>query len=116
MQEIQEAAFKYQREIEANQRVVVGVNQFITEDPPARGILRVDPAQERHQVQEFHRVLEQRDNEVVRKTLTHLKEVAEGEENTMPAILECVEAYASVGEISDTFRSLFGEQEHSAVI
>ncbi|PKB67173.1 MAG: methylmalonyl-CoA mutase [SAR202 cluster bacterium Io17-Chloro-G3] len=116
VQEIQEAAFKYQREIEANQRVVVGVNQFTTEDPPTRGILRVDPAQERHQVQEFHRVLEQRDNEVVQKTLTHLKEVAEGEKNTMPAILECVEAYASVGEISDTFRSLFGEQEHSAVI
>ena len=116
MQEIHEAAFKHQRQVEEKDRIVVGVNEFVTGEPPIQDTLRVDPEQERLQVERLQRLREERDNEAVTAALKRLDEAARGVENTMPAILACVEAYASVGEISDVLRSIFGEQEHTVVV
>ena len=116
MLEIHESAYRHQQEVEDKRRIVVGVNEYVTEEPPLKGLLRVDPEQARRQVERLHEVRRQRNNEAVQTSLKRLEEVARGTVNTVPAILECVEAYASVGEISDVLRSVFGEQEHLAVI
>ena len=117
MREIEEAAFKHLREVESKERVVVGVNSYLSEAPePVPPLLRVDREQEQFQVERLQRVRRERDNAAVKAALNRLHEVARGTENTMPAILECVEAYASIGEICDTLRSVFGEQEHRAVV
>ena len=116
MREILETAFKHQREVEDKRRIVVGVNEYVTEEPPIQGILRVNPKQERHQVGLLKRVRRERDNGAVESALRRLAEVARGSDNTVPTILECVEAYASIGEICDVFREVFGEQEHATVV
>ncbi|MBI4201252.1 MAG: methylmalonyl-CoA mutase, partial [Chloroflexi bacterium] len=108
--EIQEAAYRYQREVEAKERVVVGVNEYVAEEPRIQGLLRMDPERERRQVGRLRPVRRQRDNRAGRAALKRLEDVARGTENTVPAILECVEAYASVGEICDVLRGVFGEQ------
>ncbi len=102
--------------MEEKQRIIVGVNEYVTEEPPLQNILRVDPQQERRQVERLLKVRRERDNGAVTSALKQLEEVARGTENTMPAIVECVEAYATVGEISDVLRSVFGEQVHSVVV
>ena len=111
--EIQESAFRFQREIENNQRIVVGVNRYESPQPPLEGTLKIDPALARQQIESLTRVKEQRDQKKVQNTLAQLREAALGEANTMPVILECVEAYASLGEISDVLRDVFGEYEAS---
>ena len=116
MGEIQEAAFKHQREVEERQRIIVGVNEYVTDESPLQNVLRVDPQQERLQVERLNRVRQKRDDGAVTSALKRLEAVARGTENTVPAILGCVEAYASVGEISDVLRGIFGEQEHTAVV
>ena len=116
MREIQEAAFKHQREVEERQRIIVGVNEYVTDESPLQNVLRVDPQQERLQVERLNRVRQKRDDGAVTSALKRLEAVARGTENTVPAILGCVEAYASVGEISDVLRGIFGEQEHTAVV
>jgi len=108
--EIHESAFKLQREIEEKDRIVVGVNQYQTENPPIQKFQRIDAEATRRQIERVKRVREERDEVVTVKTLQRLKAVAEGTDNTMPAILDCVEAYATVGEIADVLRSVFGEQ------
>ena len=112
--EINESAWKYQQEIESQKRVVVGVNQFQSETPPIKGLLRVDPEQEREQIEGLNAVRRERDDEQVKASLRRLEEVAKGAENTMPALVECVEAYASIGEICDVLRGVFGEQREYA--
>ena len=116
MLEIHESAFRYQQEVEEKRRIIVGVNEYVTEEPPLQGLLLVDPEQARRQVERLQQVRQERDSEAVQTSLKRLEEVARGTDNTVPAILECVEAYASVGEISDVLRGVFGEQEHLAVI
>ena len=108
--EIHESAFKLQREIEEEERVVVGVNQFTTETPPIQQFQRIDPEAVRKQVERVQRVRHERDEAVTAAALRRLRAVAVGTDNTVPAILECVESYATVGEIADVFRSVFGEQ------
>lgn len=112
--EINESAWKYQQEIESEKRVVVGVNQFKSETPPIKGLLRVNPEQEREQIESLNDVRRNRDNEKVKVSLERLRETAEGTQNTMPVLLECVEAYASIGEICDVLRTVFGEQREYA--
>jgi len=116
MREILETAFKHQREVEDKKRIIVGVNEYVTKEPSMRGILQVDPKESQHQIERIKRVRHERDNDAVESSLKRLAEMARGDGNTMPRILECVEAYASVGEICDVFRGIFGEQEHSAVV
>jgi methylmalonyl-CoA mutase N-terminal domain/subunit len=114
--EIQESAFKHQREVEEKQRITVGVNEYVTEEPPLKNILRVDEREEHLQIKRLQSIKTTRDNGTVKSSLDRLKDVANGTENTMPAILECVEAYASIGEISDILRDAFGEHQHATTI
>ncbi len=113
--EIQESSYRTQREIESGKRVVVGVNKFLSPYPPIEGILRVDPAQAEKQKERLAQVKRERDNQQVTRALQRLEEVARSDENTMPAFIECVEAYASIGEICDVLRKVFGEQREFLV-
>jgi methylmalonyl-CoA mutase N-terminal domain/subunit len=108
-QEIADSAYQYQKEIESKKRIIVGVNQFQVEEEPLRDILRIPPEVERYQKEKLTCVKKERDSEKVRKTLASLKTVAQGSGNVVPPILEAVKAYATVGEISDTLREVFGE-------
>ncbi len=111
IREIQDAAFSHQRQVEQGEQVIVGVNRFVTDSPPIEGLLKVDEAGSRQQVERLQTLRRERDNEVVRLALKRLEEVARGTDNTVPAILECVENYCTIGEICDVFREVFGEQE-----
>jgi methylmalonyl-CoA mutase N-terminal domain/subunit len=108
-QEIADSAYQYQKEIESKKRIIVGVNQFQVEEAPLRDILRIPPEVERTQKEKLARVKKERDSANVRKTLASLKTVAQGTGNVVTPILEAVKAYATVGEISDTLREVFGE-------
>lgn len=114
--EIQESSYRYQKEIEAKKRVIVGMNQFVSPFPPITGLLRVNPEQAKIQLARIADVKKTRDNARVKATLANLKTVASGTGNTMPAILECVESYASLGEICDVLRSVFGLQKEYLVV
>ncbi len=113
--EIADAAAKYQREIDDKERVIVGVNKFALDEPVEIPILKMDPEGDRKQIQRLNDLRKSRDNSEVEKTLEELKKVAEGDENTMPAILKCVKAYATLGEITDVFREVFGEYEEPII-
>ncbi len=108
-QEIAESAYQYQKEIEANKRIIVGVNQFQTEEEPLRDILRIPPEVEKVQKEKLARVKKERDSEKVKVALADLRKSAQGMNNLVPSILNAVKTYATVGEISDTLREVFGE-------
>jgi len=109
--EVQESAYRYQREVEAGQRAVVGMNAFVAPHEPIPDLLRVDPAEAEKQVARLAAVKRDRDATAVTASLAELKTVAAGTGNTMPAFLRCVEAYATIGEICDVLREVFGVQE-----
>ncbi len=110
VREIHEAAYRHQREVESGERVIVGVNRYVGDTPPLSGLLRVDPELTRRQIEGLQRLRRERDTLAVKRALQRLEEVARCDENSVPAILECVEAYCTLGEICDVFRSVFGEQ------
>lgn len=114
--EIQESSYRTQKDIESGKKVVVGVNQFISPYPEITGLLRVDAAEAEKQRQRLASLKARRDNERVTQALNNLKTVASSDENTMPAFIDCVEAYATLGEICDVLRGIFGEQEEILVI
>ncbi|MDA1349371.1 MAG: methylmalonyl-CoA mutase family protein [Chloroflexi bacterium] len=108
--EIHESAYIHQQAVEREERIVVGVNKYQAPPPPIAKVQSIDPEQTRSQLQRLARVRRERDGSEVQASLKRLEEVARGSENTLPTILECVEAYATVGEIADVFRGVFGEQ------
>ena len=110
IREIHESAYQLQQQVERGERVVVGVNAYRSEAPPIEDIQRIDPEQTRRQLARLGRVRSERNGELLGHALGQLKQVAESGGNTVPAVLQAVEAYATVGEISDTFRAVFGEQ------
>jgi len=114
--EIQKAAYEYQRAIETKDQVVVGVNDFIAEEERAIPTLRIDPQIEREQIQRLQSVRARRDTNKTKAAIAELARRAATNENLLPAILGAVEAYATVGEISDTLRRAFGEYQESVVI
>ncbi len=115
--EIAEAAYRYQKQIENKERIVVGVNDFVLEDEKVQiPILKIDPEVEKEQVRNLKKVREKRDNDKVKKSLENLKNVAKGSENTMPALLECVRCYTTEGEICDVLREVFGEYTEPPLI
>jgi len=107
--EIQESAYRYQRAIESGAAVVVGVNEFRMEQESQIPTLRVDPAIEQAQVERVRAVRQRRDSEAANLTLEKLEDAARGTENVLPRILDCVEAYVTVGEISNRLRAVWGE-------
>ena len=108
--EIEEAAYRYQRDLDEQRRIVVGVNKFQSAEAKLPPILKVDPEAGRRQAQRVAELRARRDNAAVGATLAALESAARGSENLMPHILAAVEAYATLGEISDTLRTVFGEQ------
>ena len=110
IREIHESAYQLQREIESEERIVVGVNAHVTDHPPIEDLQRIDPEQTARQLERLARVRRERDGEAVTTALAGLRATAEGTTNTVPAILAAVEAHATVGEIADVLRSVFGEQ------
>jgi methylmalonyl-CoA mutase N-terminal domain/subunit len=107
--EIQNAAYDYQRAIESGARIVVGVNRFQQQDEQAIPTFHLDPALERAQVERLRQLRASRSVTAVEEKLAALDKAARTGENLMPPILEAAEAYATVGEISDRLRSVFGE-------
>ncbi|HXR37004.1 MAG TPA: methylmalonyl-CoA mutase family protein, partial [Candidatus Binataceae bacterium] len=106
--EIQNAAYDYQRDIESGARIVVGVNRFRQEERTAPSF-RLDPALEREQVERLRQVRASRSPALVAEKLAALEQAARGADNLMPPIFDAADAYATVGEISDRLRNVFGE-------
>lgn len=107
--EIQDSAFKYQREIEEEDRIVVGLNRFQVEEEKVTGLLKVNPAVQIAQIENLKKLKSERDGSKVEKLLAALKKGAQGDDNLMPLILESVKAYATLGEICDVLKEVFGE-------
>jgi methylmalonyl-CoA mutase N-terminal domain/subunit len=116
LREIQESSYRYQKEVEAEERAVVGVNKFVAPYTKIKGLLRVDPMAARQQIAALGEVKKQRDASAVTAALEGLKKVAAGKENTLPAFIRCAEAYATIGEMSDVLRGVFGTQREFLVI
>jgi methylmalonyl-CoA mutase N-terminal domain/subunit len=114
--EIQKAAFEYQQAVERGDQVVVGVNRFTVEDEKPIPTMRVDPQIESAQVARVRAVRARRDAAKCQAAIAEVERRAQSGENLMPAILQAVEAYATVGEISDALRRTFGEYQESVVI
>jgi methylmalonyl-CoA mutase N-terminal domain/subunit len=109
--EIQDSAYEYQREIERGERVVVGLNRFQVDEKKPTNLLRVDPSVGLAQIEKLKSLRAERGQERVKKTLADLKNCAEGNGNLMIPILDAVRAYATLGEICDTLRLVFGEYQ-----
>jgi methylmalonyl-CoA mutase N-terminal domain/subunit len=114
--EIAEAAYRYQMETDTKQRVVVGINEYAEDQAVRIPLLEMDPEGYERQVARLNKVRRERDNERVGVTLEALRVAARGTENTMPHILECVRAYATLGEIMGVFREVFGEYREPTII
>jgi methylmalonyl-CoA mutase N-terminal domain/subunit len=109
--EIQESAYRYQKEIEAGNRVIVGVNQFQTKEPPPKGLLKVDPRVREVQMRRLAELRASRDAKRVGTALDGMKKVARGDGNLMVPIIDCVRSGCTLGEICDVLRGVFGEYE-----
>ncbi|MCB0329974.1 MAG: methylmalonyl-CoA mutase, partial [Bdellovibrionales bacterium] len=106
---IERSAFEYQQSLETKERVVVGVNEY-TEGPDAKiPILKVDTKLEQEQLKRLCAVKAERDNSVVSASLENIENVAKGADNLMPPIITAIKARATLGEISDRLRTVFGE-------
>ncbi len=114
--EIQKAAYDFQRAIESKDQIIVGVNDFIAEEPRTIPTLRIEPEIERSQIARLNALRAKRDSAKTQSALAELQRRASSTENLLPAILAAVEAHATVGEISDTLRRVFGEYQESVVI
>jgi methylmalonyl-CoA mutase N-terminal domain/subunit len=114
--EIAESAYRYQREIDTGQRTIVGVNDYLSEEPLTIPLLEIDREGERRQIERLKRVRRERDNRVVRERLAALERAARGSENLMPYILDAVREYATLGEICGVFREVFGEYREPVIV
>ena len=108
-QEIQESAYAYQKAVEAGHQIVVGLNKFQDEEAPPKNLLRVDLGVMEAQVAKLNQLKAERDNIAVDSAIEKLKKCAQGSDNLMPPIMEAVKCYATLGEICDTLREVFGE-------
>jgi methylmalonyl-CoA mutase N-terminal domain/subunit len=110
--EIASASYRYQCEIESGERTIVGVNRFQSDDPPIE-LLQIGEDSARRQTAKLAALRARRDNGNVQKTLDALRRAAEGTENTMPLLLDAVRAYATLGEICDALRGVFGTYQET---
>lgn len=107
--EISRAAYDHQLKIESREQIVVGVNRFVEEESRQEGLFRVDDQIRQLQVQKLQALKKERAQEKVTDALMKLKEAARNGQNTMPFILDAVESYATLGEIANVLRGIFGE-------
>jgi methylmalonyl-CoA mutase N-terminal domain/subunit len=113
--EIAESAYRYQQEVDEHQRTIVGVNDYKLDEEVKIPLLSLDRVGEQAHLERLERVRRTRDQSAVQRALDRLRLVAAGTENTMPALIDAVNAYATLGEIMDVFRSVFGEYMEPAV-
>ncbi len=114
--EIAEAAKRYQREIETNERIVIGVNDLVLEHEKVEiPLLKIDPSVEREQREHLRDLRERRDNDKVRRSLEALADAARGSDNVMPRIVECARSLATKGEICDVLRDVYGKWEEPKI-
>jgi methylmalonyl-CoA mutase N-terminal domain/subunit len=114
--EIAEAAYRYQREIDAKRRTIVAVNDYVADEPLTIPLLQMDPEGERRQIARLQELRRTRNNEQVAGTLAALRDGAKGTANLMPCILDAVKAYATLGEITDVFRAVFGVYQEPVIV
>ncbi len=114
--EIQESAYRYQRAIETKESIVVGVNKFQSETETPVVTLKIDPAIEQEQIERLRAVRARRDAVAVESALTNLESAARGDENLLPRILAAVESYATVGEVGNCLRKVWGEYRETTTV
>ncbi len=107
--EIAASGYAYQQAVESGKKIIVGQNKFAVEEPPFNELLQIDDSIRNDQIKAIQKLKAERSETAVREALAQLKKTAEGTNNLMPAILDCVACYCTLGEISDTLRSIFGE-------
>ena len=113
--EIAESSYRFQRALEEKRKIIVGVNEFVTEDRPIP-ILQIDESVRDRQVERLRRLRQTRSQQAAGASLKALERAARATENLMPYILDCVRAYVTVGEICDTLRGVFGTYEETSVL
>ncbi len=114
--EIAQSAYNYQRAVDSGEQVIVGVNKFESKEEPATELLEISAETEKRQVARLKKLKQERDNHQVGKVLDRVCDVARSDENIMPVLIEAVEAYATIGEISDALRYIFGEYREPSII
>ncbi|SCY99787.1 acyl-CoA mutase large subunit family protein [Alkaliphilus peptidifermentans] len=114
--EIMDSSYEYQKQVESNERIVVGMNKFQIKEEAPKGLLRVDPTVGELQKQKIRNIKAERNNTVVEEKLAKLKVAAEGTENLMPYIIDAVKEYATLGEICGVLREVFGEYQQSVIL
>jgi methylmalonyl-CoA mutase N-terminal domain/subunit len=114
--EIADSSYEYQKEVDEKRRILVGVNDYRTEEKQLIKVLRVDPKVEEEQVASLHKLKSERNNRKVNEMLEKLHYTAEKDENLMPIIIDAVKAYATIGEICDVLREIYGEFKELIVI
>ncbi len=113
--EIANASYKYQREIENRERIIVAVNQFEQKEPCSVPLLKIDEEVASEQIRKLNKLKEERNNDKVRKKLEKLKEAARGTENLMPFIIDAVRQYTSIGEIINALKEVFGSYHEDSI-
>ena len=113
--EVQQAAYEFQQRVESKDQIVVGVNEFTVEEETPIPVMRIDPKVEKDQIERIRRLRQKRDEAGAQAALKRVEEAARSDENLLPVILEAVEAYATVGEISNVMRGIFGEYQATAI-
>jgi methylmalonyl-CoA mutase N-terminal domain/subunit len=114
--EIAEASYQFQQAVERGEKIIVGVNDFVQTDEKPIEILYIDDTTAERQLERLAELRRTRDNDAVRRTLDALKAGARGTENTMPLLMDCVRAYATVGEMCDALREVWGEYEEVPLV
>jgi methylmalonyl-CoA mutase N-terminal domain/subunit len=107
-QEIADASYRHQTEVDTGERTIVGVNRYVSEDPPAIPILEMDPEGYERQINRLERLRAERDNEQMQSSLDALRDACANDKNVMPYLVDCAKAYATLGEITDVMREAFG--------
>ena len=113
--EIANAAYKYQKEIELEKRIVVGVNRYKLDEEIDIPILKMDEKGEERQIKRLNKLKKDRNNQKVKRNLDALRKASNGEDNLMPYILDCVHSYATLGETCQVMRDVFGEYKEPAI-
>ncbi len=114
--EIQKSAYKFNQELERGERIIVGQNKFQEKEEQKKDLLKIDEKVQRDQVEFLNKIRAQRNNNEVEQKISALKSAATGENNLMPFILDAVKSYASIGEICNAMREVFGEYKEHVVI
>jgi len=113
--EIANASYKFQKEVEKKERIIVGVNDVTFREPCSTPLLKIDEQVAKEQIEKLMKIKQERDNEKVKEKLKRLREAAEGTENLMPYIIDAVREYVSIGEIITTLKEVFGTYQEDSI-